>query len=111
MNVFAQSFQGTPTVIRSGGSYWIRMSMGFENGGEAEARADQPNVSLSVTVNDVDLPMTGGTRVEYNKGAGFWEVNSYHCTGVLAPGQYTIVGTSYKNSQYADKATFELVAK
>lgn len=111
-NVFARSFAGSPTIVDSGGSYWIRMSTGYTEGGEAqEARADQPNISLSVTMNGVELPMTGPTRVEYNDGAGFWEVNSYHCTGALAPGMYNIVGTTNRIGEAAVSVSFDLLAQ
>ncbi len=111
-NVFAQSFVGSPTIVDSGGSYWIQMSTGYEEGGEAEeARADQPNISLSVTMNGVELPMTGPTRVEYIDRAGFWAVNSYHCTGPLAPGSYNIVGTSYRSGEVIDSVSFVLLAQ
>ena len=87
------------------------MSTGYANGGENEARADQPNISLKVRMNGIMLPMDHSTVVEYNNGAGFWEVNSYHCTGNLEPGQYTIVGTSYRKGEYIDSATFVLEAR
>ena len=61
------------------------ISDGYSGGdeGEAEARAEQPSVSLAVTMNGVTLPMDGDTVVEHNGLAHFWEVNSYHCTGIL----------------------------
>ena len=111
INVFACQFAGG-YIVNSEGWYWIRMSIGFESdNGEAEARADQPNISLAVTMNGTTLPMDGDTVVEYNDGAGFWEINSYHCTGTLAPGTYTIIGTSYRSGEYVGSATCVLTAQ
>ncbi len=110
-NVYARSAADGPTVVNSGGSYWIRMSIGYGAEGEAEARAEQPDISLSVTMNGIELPMAGPTQVEYNDGAGIWEINSYHCTGPLAPGIYSIVGTSYRGGEVVDSASFVLLAK
>ncbi len=99
-NVFACQFNNGFDVL-AGGEYWIRMSIGFNS--EAEAIADKPNIVLDVTMNGSTLPMDGDTVIEYN-GEGFWEINSYHCTGSLAPGTYNITGTSYRNGNYVDSA-------
>lgn len=109
MNVFAHSFRAGPTYIQSGRATWIRMSIGFNN--YQEAVNDHPNIGLTVTMNGVPLAMDGTTVVEYNDAAGFWEVNSYHCTGSLPAGSYTIIGTSYRRGQYVDSARFELIAR
>ena len=94
-------------MVESGKAYWIRMSMGFPN--KANAKDDQRKVLLSVTMNDADLPMDGNTVVEYNAGAGSWEVNSYHCTGILPPGEHLLIGTSFKDGVSADRATCGLM--
>jgi hypothetical protein len=109
MNVFAHSFRDRPTYIERGRATWIRMSIGFNN--YQEAVNDHPHIGLTVTMNGVPLAMDGETVVEYNDGAGFWEVNSYHCTGALPAGSYLIVGTSYRRGQYVDSAQFELIAR
>ncbi|MFZ2630157.1 MAG: DUF1566 domain-containing protein [Desulfosalsimonadaceae bacterium] len=108
LNVFSCQFNNGFNVP-AGGEYWIRMGIGFEGAnGEAEAIADKPNIALAVTMNGEALPMDGDTVIQYNDAAGFWEINSYHCTGTLTQGTYNITGTSYKNGNYVDSANFVL---
>jgi hypothetical protein len=111
-NVFASSGREGVEEVNAGAGYWIRMSTGYESdNGEAEARADLPNIELRVSMDGVDVPMDGGTVVEQNSGANSWEINSYHYTGALAAGDHTVIGTSYKNSVYVDSASFILRAE
>ena len=99
INVFSCETDGGFS-IKAGRSYWIRMSTGFEGeNGEQEARDHLPNFEMTVTINDVSLPMDGTLIVEYNDGAGFWEINSYHCTGDLDVGEYELIGTGYSHGE------------
>jgi len=106
-NVFACQSNNGFNVL-TGGEYWIRMSIGFES--ETQAIADKPIISLGVTMNGDPLPMDGDTIVQYNEGAGLWEINSYHCTSTLTSGAYNITGTSYRNGNYVDSADCVLTA-
>ncbi len=108
MGIFGLQSQGTPVRVASRNAYWIRMSIGFNS--ESEAKNDFDHISLKVSMDGIDLPADGGKRVEYNHGAGFWEINSYHCSGELSPGEYLVVGTSFRNDVYVDSARFTLVA-
>lgn len=110
-NVFACSF--SPAFYAStGGSKWIRMSIGFDQeNGEAVARATRPDIYLPVTMDGNPLTMVDSTTVEYNGPAGFWEVNAYYCTGFLTAGVHTIVGESYNQGVYIDRAVCTLIAQ
>ena len=111
LNVFHCSFQKDSTVrLESGQSHWIRMSIGFLAGGYDGAVADYENITFSVTLNGDQLYLYGSTRIEYNHGAGFWEINGYYHTGVLEDTTYQIIGTSYRSGEYVDSATFYIVA-
>jgi hypothetical protein len=85
------------------------MSIGFKS--EAEARADQPDVKLTVTLNGANLTMHNGTLLELNPDEQFWEVNSYHCTGELSTGDYTITGQSCVRGQCGNPGTFTLYVR
>ena len=111
LNVFACSFRpGSIVKLASGQSYWIRMSIGFEGpSGYDDAVADHGNISFSVTLNGDELDLYGSTEIEYNSGAGFWEINGYYHTGVLGNTTYQIIGISYRSGEYVDSATFYIV--
>lgn len=108
LNLYACNFNsGYP--LPPGNSYWIRMSIGFagENGEERanEARAGFNSV---VMLNNDTLPMDKLALVEYNSKAGFWEVNSYHCTGALGAGTYNLKGTTSLNGSFYDEVKCKL---
>ena len=111
-NVFSCSFLPNSTIeLPSGGSYWIRMSIGFEvDNGYNEAVQDYENISLSVTLDGNELELYESTRIEYNRVAGFWEINGYYHTGVLEKGTYEIIGTSYRSGTYVGSAVFFVIA-
>lgn len=111
-NVFSYSFlPGSTIKLASGGSYWIRMSIGFEgDNGYNEAVDDYENISLSVTLNGNELELYESTRIEYNHLVNFWEINGYYYTGVLEKGTYEIVGTSYRGGNYVGSAKFFIIA-
>ena len=112
MNVFWCSFLEDSTItLASGESYWIRMSIGFEgDNGYNEAGADYENISFSVTLNGTDLELYGSTRIEYNHGVGFWEINGYYHSGTLEKGTYEIVATTYRGGNYFGTVTFFIIA-
>lgn len=83
-------------TVRAGRAYWIRMSLTANT--EEAARSLQPYISLSVTLDGVTLPMDGNINVEYNPITGVWEIVAYFCTGPLAPGDHTIIGSWYDSS-------------
>ena len=111
-NVFWCSFLEDSTItLASGESYWIRMSIGFEgDNGYNEAGADYENISFSVTLNGTDLELYGSTRIEYNHGVGFWEINGYYHSGTLEKGTYEIVATTYRGGNYFGTVTFFIIA-
>jgi len=102
-NVIA-SVGSSEWVVSAGREYWVRMVWGFPS--ETEAKNAQPYITFtSMTMNGSPLSMDGRPVVEYQPGNGWWEVNAYYCTGVLAPGKYTIVGSAYysaAHSSYVD---------
>lgn len=110
-NVFWCSFQQDSTIeLVSGRSYWIRMSIGFEEGnGYDDAVGDYENISFSVTLDGYELELYENTKIEYNQWAGFWEINGYYHTEVLEKGIYEIIGTSYNSGTYVDSATFFII--
>jgi len=113
LNVFSCSFLKDSTIkLVSGQSYWIRMSIGFEGvNGYDDAVADHGNISFSVTLNGDELDLYGSTKIEYNPGAGFWEINGYYHTGMLQGTTYEIIGISYHSGDYVDSATFYIIAE
>jgi len=113
VNVFwGSSLPNSTVTLVSGESCWIRMSIGFEgDNGLDEAAADYENISFSVTVNGTALELYQGTRIEYNYGADFWEINGYYHSGILEEGTYELVGTSYWGGNYVDSATFLIIAE
>ncbi len=103
--------------VDQGSAVWLRMSIGFEDidyGGHALAQeaahsaSDNNKIELPVEYSGVDLvPYVDSTIktqfVEDNEDAGFWEVNSYYCTGVLTEAtQYVYTGEN-SNSLESDQ--------
>ena len=113
LNVFSCSFLEESTVeLTEGQSYWIRMSIGCEgDNGYDTAVNNYENISLTVTLNGQELQLHKDTKIEYNSGAGFWEINGYYNTGVLERGNYKIIGTSYDSGNYVDSATFFIITE
>jgi hypothetical protein len=110
-NVFACSFSDA-FYATTGGSKWIRMSIGFETAnGEGDARATRPDITLPTTFDGNSMVMADSTVVEYNAPAGFWEVNAYYCTGFLTAGTHTIVGESYNQGIFVDQAVCTLIVQ
>lgn len=108
LNIYACNL-GNGYTLAEGNSYWIRSSMGF-NGEDGEARAKEALSSYNAVVmlNDDTLPMDKSPLVEYNSKAGFWEVNSYHCTGTLGLGVYELKGTTSLNGSFSDEVKCKL---
>ncbi len=103
---------GNGYTLAAGNSYWIRSSIGFK-GEDGETRANEAltRYSAVVMLNNDTLPMDKSPLVEYNSIAGFWEVNSYHCTGILAIGQYNLKGTTSLNGSVYDEVECKLKVK
>jgi hypothetical protein len=106
INVFSCQSSGGAT-LNSGVSTWIRMSIG-DYATEADALADQSFASFNVVLGGDILPQDGETLVQYNDGMGFWEINSYHCTGNLPPGTYTLTGRSSLYTEPLDSASCQI---
>ena len=105
---------GMDTCESSGGaslsadtSQWIRMSKGGY-ATEADALSEQTAVSLTVLLDGDPLPQDGETRVQFNDANGTWEINSYHCTGYLAPGTHALSGSSTHFSEPYETKTCQL---
>jgi hypothetical protein len=112
INLFTCQFAGG--AVGENGE-WIRMSIGFEEGsldGQQEAAEEAfPYVSFVVTLDGELLEPQMPLTVEYNDGAGFWEINEYFFLEDLAPGTHSLLGKTYNQLEggYIDTATCSLI--